>query len=246
MSADGGGGGGGAGAMFGLVAILRRYWWLVLATVLFSVLAAIAATLTASTVYTARSSLILASNDRAPDQDAVLAQGFVTYFNDPAYQSQLLANPKIGEGVTFEARAAASSPIFLVDATAADAESARSAASAAAVAFRTDVNRVREQRNQAAIADLEERINAILITGDDSQAAVMQVTEMQNRILQLQADRVNLLQELQLDGGVTQNSASAITNILLALLGGLLLGVLAAVAADSLPGAIRSRRLSTR
>ena len=239
MSADRGGGGG-AVAFLGHVATLRRYWWLVLAIVFLSLLAAITATITASTTYTAKASLIVASNDRSPDQDAVLVQGYVAYFNDPAYQSRLLANPKIEEGATFQASASASSPIFIVDATATGAESARSAASAAAVAFQEDVNSVRQQGNQAAIEDLEERINAIRITGDNTQNAVMQVTAMQERILQLQADRVNLLQELQLDGGVTENSSSALMNVALALLGGLLLGVLAALATDRVAGRLRA------
>ena len=187
------------------VGIVRRYWWLILAIVALSVLAAFAATLTATTTYTARASLILASPDRAPEEGAGLVQGYVAYFNDSAYQSQLIAKPSIEKGVTFEARSAAASPIFLVDATAADAESARSAAAAAAVAFQQDVNSARQQRNEAAIADLEEQINAIRVSGDDSNAAVTQITQMQDQILQLQTDQINMLQPLQMDAGVTQN-----------------------------------------
>jgi hypothetical protein len=222
------------------VVILRRYWWLILVIVALSVLAAAAATLIATTTYTARASLILASNDRSPEQDAVLVQGYVAYFNDPPYQSQLLAHPEVGEGVTFEARAAAASPIFIVDATATEVEKAKSAVAAAASAFSQDVNTARRQRNESAIADLEEQIDTILITGDDSQFAVMQVTQLRDRISQLQADQANMLQELQLDAGVTQNSSSAFTNILLGLLGGLLLGILAAVATGGISGSSRA------
>ena len=223
------------------VAVVRRYWWLVLTIVALSVAAVVAAHLTATTTYTARTSLIHASNARGPEEDAVLVQGDVVYFNDSAYQSQLLADPAIEDGVTLEARSAAASPILLVDATATDAEAARAGAAAAAEALQRDVNGARRQRNETAIADLEERINALRVAGDDSNAAVAQITEMQDRILQLQSDQANMLQELQLDAGVTQNSPALVNNLGAALLGGLLLGLLAAWAAEGMSGWLRGR-----
>src|SRR6185312_8599073 len=124
----------------------------------------VAATMSTGTTYTARASLIVASNDRSPDQDAVLVQGYVTFFNDPAYQGQLLTEADVPTGVTVSAHAAAASPILLVDATASDPKVARASAAAVAQEFRRAVNRVRNEQNAAEIADLREKINAIRVS----------------------------------------------------------------------------------
>jgi uncharacterized protein involved in exopolysaccharide biosynthesis len=58
-----------------LLARLRRYWLLVLAVTAVAVLAALAVTSRTPTTYEGRTSLIVSSNNRSPDQDAVLVQG---------------------------------------------------------------------------------------------------------------------------------------------------------------------------
>jgi capsular polysaccharide biosynthesis protein len=218
---------------------VRRYWWLVLIIVVLTVSAAVAATRSTPTTYTGRSSLIVASNDRSPDQDAVLVQGYVQYFNDRAYQSQILKDARVGPEVTVEARAAAASPILLIDATAPRASTAQSAAASVARAFEVAINKVRSRQNAAEIADLQERLNALRVSGSTSQSAATLASDLEARVLQLQADSVNKLQELQFNAGVTQNAPSLRRNVLLALLGGVLLGLVAAQGADWI---VRTRR----
>lgn len=219
---------------------LRRFWWVIAAAVLLAVLGAIAATMSTSTSYTGRASLIVSSNDRSPDQDAVLVQGYVAYFNDPAYQIQLLASAHIEGGVSVSAQGAAASPILLVHATTSDPKSAQSSAAAVAVAFQKAINQVRTEKNSEEIADVRERLNEIRVSGDKSQSAQSEVTELQDRIAQIQGDRVDMLQELQLASGVTQNSVSLKRNVLFALFAGALVGGIAAVAAGKLSGRVRT------
>jgi uncharacterized protein involved in exopolysaccharide biosynthesis len=211
---------------------IRDLWWLVLAIVVASVTAAVMTTLNTPTTYTGRSSMIVSSNNRSPDQDAVLVQGYVDYFNNGAYQSALLAQAQVGPPVTVTARAAASSPIMLIEATSLAASDAQKAAMIVALKFQQDVNKVREAEKTAEIQSLQGRLDQLLTTGgagSDGAAAALQ-----ERIAQIRADRVNELQELQLDGGVATNSPSMATNVLFGALGGLLIGVLAALACDRL------------
>jgi Mrp family chromosome partitioning ATPase len=181
--------------------------------------------------------LIVASNDRSPDQDAVLVQGYVAYFNDPAYQSRLLRKANVAPDVTVSAHAAAASPIMLIDATSGDPRSAQTAAASLASTFRSDINRARERQIAAEIVSLQRQIKETLAPGGqvagggDAETAI---TQVQDRILQLRADRADLLQVLQRYVGVSQNSPRLFTNILLALLGGLVIGGLAALAVGRL------------
>jgi Mrp family chromosome partitioning ATPase len=225
------------------MAHLRRYWWLVLAVALLSVGGAALSARDSSTTFTGRSSLIVSSNNRSPDQDAVLVQGYVTYFNDPAYQSRLLATADVGADVTVSAHAAAASPILLIDATTGDPRSAQIDAATLASTFRADINRVREREIAAEIVSLQRQIKETLAPGAQVAGGVSvetAITQLQNQILQLKADRVDILQVLQLHGGVSQHSPPLATNLLLALVGGLVLGGLAALAVGRL-----SNRLHT-
>ena len=216
----------------GFFLAVRHFWWLVLVIVVLAVGASIVATRSTPTTYTARASLIVASNNRSPDQDAVLVQGFVQYFNDPAYQTQTLQDARVSPDVTVEARAAAASPIMIIEATAPSAIKAQSAAAAVAGAFELAINKVRAQQKAAELADLQERLNALRISGDDSQRAATLASGLETRVLELQADSVNKLQELQYRAGVSENAPSLRRNVLLAILGGLLLGLVAAQGAE--------------
>ena len=179
----------------GFFLAVRHYWWLVLIIAALAVGASVVATRSTPTTYTGRASLIVASNDRSPDQDAVLVQGYALYFNDPAYQSQILKDARVGPEVTVEARAAAASPILLIDATAPRASTAQSAAASVARAFEVAINKVRNQRNAADIADLQERLNTMRVSGNTSQSATDLTNDLEARVLQLQADSVNKLQD---------------------------------------------------
>lgn len=192
--------------------------------------AAVWSATTTPTSYTARSSLIVASNNRAPDQDAVLVQGYVAYFNNDAYKNTLLRSARIDPGVAVTAQAAAASPILVIQATASEAQRARAAAPAAARAFQTDMNRVRDSANAEEIASLRQQLEEI--PNNDGPRA----TELLNAIQELRADRVNMLQELQLAGGVVENTPSVTRNAALGLFGGLLIGMVLALGLGRVTG----------
>ncbi|GAA1920191.1 hypothetical protein GCM10009737_22130 [Nocardioides lentus] len=218
---------------------LSRHRWFVLAVVVLALAAAVAATVLTPTTYTGRSSLIVSSNNRSPDQDAVLVQGYVDLFDDAAYQAQLLDDAGVEEPVELSARAAAASPILVISSTADDPEVARVSAAAAARAFQADINDVRATEQEAKIAELQNRIDARRSTdGDDSGT----VNALRTELIRLEADRTDQLQELQLDAGVATEAPSVVRNVGLGLVGGLLLGVVLAV----LLGGRRRRRGTSR
>ena len=188
------------------------------------------------TTYLGRTSLIVSSNDRAPEQDAVLVQGYVSYFNNAAYQQQLLAATGVDAKAALSAEAAAASPILVISATASDPDSAQSAAIAVAKAFKDDINKTHDQKTAAALATLQDELDTARGRNDETVIAALQ-----ERIGELQADRDNVLQELQNRGGVSVQPPSLFNNLVLALAGGLVMGVLAALALARFSPRLRSR-----
>ena len=218
------------------LAAVRRYWWIVLAVVCLAVLGALVATAQTPTTYLGRTSLIVSSNNRAPEQDAVLVQGYVSYFNNAAYQQQLLAATGVDAKAELSAEAAAASPILVISATASDPDSAQSAAIAVAQTFKDDINKTHDQTIAAAVATLQDELETARVRNDGTVIAALQ-----ERIGELQADRDNVLQELQDRGGVSAQPPSLFNNLVLALAGGLVMGVLAALALARFSPRLRSR-----
>ncbi|SEP21082.1 hypothetical protein [Trujillonella endophytica] len=231
---------GGAGGLAALLVRLRRYWLLVLAVTVLAVLGGLAATAQAPTTYVGRTSMIVSSNDRSPDQDAVLVQGYVAYFNDTAYQRALTRRAGVPDDVTLEAQAAAASPILIVSATTSDPETAQAYAIQVAEVFRQDINRVRAESRAEQLVALQDQLDTALNSGDPNAGVI--VVDLQDRIEQVQSDQVNVLQELQAEGGVSVEEASLIRNVLPAAAGGLLLGLLGAFAAAKLSRRLHSGR----
>lgn len=221
------------------IAAIRGYWWVVASVVILAIAGALFATANASTTYTGRTSLIVSSNDRSPEQDAVLVQGYVSYFDNVAYQEQLLAEARIAPESELTAEAAAASPILVITATASDATTAQSAAIAVARAFKDDINEVHAQTTAAALATVQDQLDTALArNGKDDQAII---ASLQDRIRELQADQDNILQELQSRGGVSVQPPSLVNNLVLGLAGGLLLGLLLALALAKFSPWLRSR-----
>ncbi|HEY5248437.1 MAG TPA: hypothetical protein VIJ15_08330 [Dermatophilaceae bacterium] len=232
----------GAVGMYSLAstaAALRWYWWVVSAIVCLAVVGALFSTLRTPTVYLGRTSLIVSSNDRSPEQDAVLVQGYVAYFDDAAYQEQLLADAGLSAATEVSAQAAAASPIVVITATAVDAVSAQDGAIAVARVFKDDINRVHARTTAAALATLQDQLDSALArNGKDDQAVI---GSLQDRIGQLQANQDNVLQELQARGGVTMQPPSLVKNLALSVAGAALLSVLAALTLARLSPRVRTR-----
>lgn len=214
---------------------IRRRRALVIAITLIAVAGAVAFSLLSGVSYTGRAALTVAS-DRAPEQDVPLAQGYVEYFNQDFAQEQIAERAGVSPDVTFAARTSATSPIIYVEATAPTADEAASAARALAEAFMAEINTGIQQQAEPAIADLRaqlDALNAQIADANVGQSELLrgQIASIQERILGIQAETAgNQLKVLSLNAGVTSAPPNVVQNALLALVGGLILGVVAALA----------------
>ena len=138
---------------------IRQRWWVVLLVAVPAVAVAVSSSLLAYPTYTGKSTLVVSSPGRATDQDAFMAVGYATLFNDPATQVRLRASKSIPQNVTFEARTEAASPILTFEATADNPQVAQSAAQTMAGAFRDDINAMQQKKNQELIADLQRQLD---------------------------------------------------------------------------------------
>jgi len=222
---------------------IRHFWPLVLLVTLGAVIAAAVSAYTAAPSYTGRTVLIVSSPGRVPEEDAVIVRGYVDLFNDPAYQTRLRDSLDLPAGTTFEARTAAASSMIFVEATNGSYAGAKDAALDIATEFRWDVDALRraeKDENLAALRnELDER-RALLTSGGDPAYIVPRILELETTIQQMQGDSTNQLQILQPDAGVSTSQPSVPKNVLFGLVGGLILGSLAAVLA-----ALFSGRLGT-
>lgn len=216
---------------------MRRRSWLIVTITILAGLTAAAASLGQHTTYTGRSTLAIISQNRAPEQDAPLAQGYAESFNEQSYQDVLRKASGVTGDLSFSARRAATAPIIYIEATAPDAELAASAAAAMAKAFLTDINATPLARRESNIAELRNQITAeraLLATlpGSSPEASLSANTilDLQNRITELQADSSSQLQEQKLNAGVSALEPRLAQNVGLALVGGLVLGCVAALA----------------
>ncbi|HEY2723622.1 MAG TPA: hypothetical protein VGI84_02940 [Pseudonocardiaceae bacterium] len=216
---------------------LRRRAWLVIAITFLATLGAVAASLGQQSTYTGRATLTIVSTDRAPEQDAPLAQGYAEYFNEVSYQQVLAKKAGVPSDVTFSARTAATSPIVYVEATAKNSATASSAAATMAKAFVDDLNSHLQADNDGTLADLRNQVNserALLDTlresSPEAQLATETILSLQNQINTLQTNTTNKLRPLQLNAGVSENSPNVAQDGALGLVGGLILGCVAALA----------------
>jgi len=139
---------------------IRRRWWVVLVVAVFAVLAAVLPSLITDPTYVGKAALVMSSPGRVPEQDAKMAVGYATIFNDPATIERLRATMKAPEGVTFEARTVAASPIVTIEATAEDPKVAHESATNMAGIFRDDINSVRRKGTQSTLTELERELQS--------------------------------------------------------------------------------------
>lgn len=196
---------------------LARYWPIVVLATLLAVGGAVWTTGQSATEYTGRSALIVSSQNRAPEQDAVLVQGYVDLFNDSSYQEQLRVVGSLPADTSFSARTAAAGPILFVEATAGDAETAAEAARIMAGTFRDDVNSVRDRGREGSLEELRQRLDE-----ERSRPGIadnVALAQLQAQISELELDATNQIQDLQLNAGVSEDSPSLFRNVALGLLG---------------------------
>jgi succinoglycan biosynthesis transport protein ExoP len=203
---------------------IRQRWWVVVVVAALGVLVAASSLLT-HPMYMGKSTLVLAG--RTPEQDAVMILGYLTLFNDPATIPRLRTTTKIPEDVTFEARTAAASPILTIEATADDPKTAQEAAKDMAEAFRADINAVQGAGSRDHAAELESKLKEVPPVNPDGSANAYYAS-LQERIDTIRSGG-NELQLLQPRVGVTENRPSIVLNLVAGAVGGLLLGILAAL-----------------
>jgi Mrp family chromosome partitioning ATPase len=207
---------------------IKQRWWVVVAISALTVTLAGVPLLTAHPTYVGKSELIVASPGQAPEQDAATVQGFIALFNNPATIARLQAANHIPDGITFEAKPVATSPILTIEATADDAKAAETAAQDMAVAFRQDINAIHEAEKKQTLADLTSQLDRTEPTSNNPINPVLAVP-LQEQIFNTRHDFRNELQDLQLRAGVTTNARQGVGGLVLSAAGGLLLGLLAAL-----------------
>lgn len=205
---------------------IRRGKWVIVAATVITMLSTALPSVLADPTYLAKSALVVSSPDRATDQDALLAVGYATLFNDPANNVRLRAMKNLPDDIVFEARTAAASPIVTVEAIAADPKLAQDAAEAMAVALRDDINAVRKKENERLIADLTRQLNELFALPGADGAPNLGIGPLQERIGDIRSDSTSQLRDLQLRAGVIRQAPDVVLNVALGAVGGLLLGVL--------------------
>lgn len=207
---------------------LRRWRWLILAFVVLATVAAVAIALASGTSYSATATVVVgsastqSSSSRSPDQDAVLAAGYVKILNSPSEQNLLRTAAKIPPDVKIDATPVATSPFIDITATAPDRETAINAARSYAQAFidntlsrfndivstRLDPLRNRLQdlstqiaQNQQRLDDSKRSVNnggrPLLSAGDSAR--------LQGEVQRLQAEATGLSEQLRVQAAVVGN-----------------------------------------
>jgi capsular polysaccharide biosynthesis protein len=207
---------------------IKQRWWVVVAISALTVTLAGMSLLTAHPTYVGKSELIVSSPGQAPEQDAATVQGFIMLFNDPATIARLQAANRIPGGIMFEAKPVAASPILTIEATADNAKAAETAAQDMAVAFRQDINAIREAEKKKTLADLTSQLDRAQPSSNNPINPIL-AAPLEEQIFNTQHDSKNELQDLQLRAGVTTNAQQGVGSLVLPAAGGLLLGLLAAL-----------------
>lgn len=223
---------------------LENVWrrrWLVVAITVVALGASSGWALAQPTTYTASWALTGASQERSPEQDAVLAQGYVELFNEPGYQDVIRNHLGITEDVALGARIIGTSPIVYIEATAGSPEAAQTAVQVVATQLREDIRANLTSMQEPIVSDLHEQIAAeterLGTLPPGSAVRVLtegQIRALQDRVVELETDLTNQLRNLQQKSSVSTNAPDPVFNGALGLAGGLVLGVLAAVVLGSM------------
>lgn len=159
---------------------------------------------------------------------------FATMFNEPRTIGRLRGALDIPQQVKFQAKAVAASPILSIEATAEDPETAQRAAESMAAAFRDDVNAVRQVGTDTAIGKAQRHLEELLAQPGPEGMQNPLAAVVQTQINQMLSDSTNQLQDLQSRAGVTKMSPNIVLEFLMRAVGGLILGLLAALGVAAL------------
>lgn len=231
---------------------IRRRRWLVLAVMAIAVLGTVLYSVVQKPAYTSTWALRVDSLDRGPEQDAVLAQGYVEYFNQPSSKQVLRSMTDLSSDVAFDARNSATSPIFYIEATAPNSDLAAASARRLAETFRVEINTQVRQSNQRTIADLrvqisaaQDRLETLPSSSYEVPLIVGEIESLRTGINDLQATTANQLTDVFGSAGVSRTSPNVVQNAALALVGGLILGVVAALALANAEDRLATSKLAT-
>lgn len=222
------------------LARIRRRWWLVLAVMVIVVAGTVMYSASQHTVHTGTRALRVSSLARGPEQDAVLAQGYVEFFNQPPTEQALRAKIGLSSDVAFNARNSASSPIFYIEATAPNDDLAAASANKLADTFRDDINTQVQQSDEPAIDYLraqisEDQDNLKRVPSPSTEFSLIleEMSTWRKSINDLKANTTNQLMDVLPTAGISSTSPKVAQNAALALVGGLILGLVAALALAS-------------
>jgi capsular exopolysaccharide synthesis family protein len=254
---------------------IRRWKWLVIGVGVIAMLVALVLTLGKDSTYTATSTVSVGaasqSQSRAPEQDAIVARGYVEgLINTAAYQEKMFADADIPDSVDITASNLVGGPLIAIDATSTDQAQAIAAAKAAARFFVNDTRQRLIVSLDESLEPLREQLQNVAgqIPGIQAQLdagglSASQVTELRGQLESLTAERdalrtdleesvsfaenpnlVSLVNEPEV---ATANSTAVISNAILGLLGGLVLGAAIALVLGALelkitsPSVVRSK-----
>lgn len=219
---------------------IRRRWFVVLLFVAFTVLVTAVHSSDAEATYVGKSLLVQSSPQRTPEQDATMAVGYATLFNEPVTVGRLRERTQLPDSVTFEAQTVAASPILTIEATAEDPELAQSAAQQMAAAFRDDINSVRNAGFAKDVKDVEVQLQTLKAQREPDGSMNPLVPVVQQRLDDMRSAANDQLRDLQLRAGVTKMEPDVALQVGTGALGGLFLGALAALGLGALSSRLTS------
>ncbi|QLY27725.1 hypothetical protein H0264_19865 [Nocardia huaxiensis] len=196
-----------------------------------------------ATTYTSRVLVSAGSTSRPPTEDAILAQGYTYYLNDPTYQSNLKQSREFPTGVSnFSATFVVASPLFYIQVVADTPEAAKAAAPKIAQLYADDINGRLDANRAATAAEMTSAMRAAWndrLNAQDPNAFTAQI-QLQQAIDELNADGSNRLTIMQAGAGATANGTGSKRTLATGLVGGLVLGCVVALMAGA-----ATRRLYT-
>ncbi len=226
---------------------IRRAKWLVVGVGVIALLSALILSLSKESTYTATASVNVGSQvNRSPDQDAVLARSLVVDLQGS--QGNVRDRAKTPDDVSIELLNIASGPLVAVSATASNPDLAVSAANDFGRAWEAEVLATYTRIYDDGVAPTTERLKKIAgelavvneRLKDTSTLSAEEIADLGGSKDQLEAQRIGLLAELRTLGGqvtspnlvsfyrsatfADENRPKILTNSILGLIGGLVLG----------------------